>query len=182
MHNWIILIITFSCISAPACQKDDDIEHGFTHIYYSLNGASCNGEFRIDVDNTVDEISSAAGYVNGDETRPDAVVMTLTDNTTNRLIYLTIPAEKTGPILMDYGSIFSLGIYDGSRMWSLSSGVENTAQGVSITITKFEHITAVVPVVTILEAHFEGIMSYTNEMGIVELHTVKGDLFYNREY
>ena len=182
MRNWILLIIILGGISAPACQKDDDIKKGHSFIYYSLNGASFNGEFRIDVDKTVNEISVVAGFVNGNEDRPDAVVMTFTDNTTSRLIYLTLPAEKTGPVLMDDSSIFNMGIYDGLTGWSLSSGVENTAHGVSVNITKFEQTTAVVPIVTLMEANFEGIMSYTNEMGIVELHTVKGDLLYNRDY
>ncbi len=181
MRQLIFLIITISCISSPACQKDDDVNKRQPYIYYSLNGASCNGEFRIDVDGTVNEISVVAGFVNGNEDRPDAVVITYTDNTTKRVIYLTLPAAKTGPILMDESSIFRLGIYDGPREWSLSSGVENTAHGVSIEITRFEKTTAVVPIVTLLEAQFEGIMSYPNEMGIVELHTVKGDLLYTRD-
>jgi hypothetical protein len=51
-----------------------------------------------------------------------------------------------------------------------------------VNITRIERGSLIVPIVTLMEANFEGIMSFTNEMGEVELHTVKGNLFYNRDF
>lgn len=163
-----------------ACQKDDnnDVSKN-TFLYYSVNGASCNGEFYMEENTDAPEVSASALIIPEDGDRPEVVVMTFIDTATNRVVYWYLPAETGGPFLMTDTTLFSLGISDAAHNCVLESGVENTNLGVSFHVTKFERgIKLGHQAVDQMEVHFEGIMSYRNAWGVIEMHTIDGNFFY----
>lgn len=173
MHHWILYIIIGS--SMISCEKEDDVSKS-SYFYYSVNGATCNGEFVLEDDQNASTFNAVATIVPELGERPETVVLTYTDYVNNRIVTCYLPAKKTGPILMTFDSDFRYFIADNAHSCSLSTGVENTAQGVSVEVTRFDRESNTVKG---MEAHFEGIMSYLNNMGEIEMHTIKGDLYYN---
>jgi hypothetical protein len=178
MYSWLMFFCLVG-VTSLSCTKDTMSKS--TYISYSVNGASCNGPFLIEDtgDPTMVRVTAAIVAASGD--RPETVVITYIDYTQNRIVYCYLPAARTGPVLMTDSSPFSLGISDNAHHCSLTSGVENTAHGVSTDVTRFERgsITIGHGSVREIQANFEGIMTFWNHMDEIEMHTIKGDLYYS---
>ena len=173
MQHWILFVFIGSSLTL-SCQKEENISKP-SYFSYNVNGATCNGEFRLEDDQNPATFNAVATIVPELGDRPETVVLTYTDYINNRIVTCYLPAKKTGPILMTSDSDFRFFIADNAHSCSLSTGVENTAQGVSVEVTRFDRESNTVKR---MEAHFEGIMSYENIMGEIEMHTIKGDLYY----
>jgi hypothetical protein len=178
MRSLLVFALTTSCILS-SCTKDKITKESY--IYYSLNGATCNGEFTIKDDHDPLTLNFSAVIAPASGDAPETVIMTFTDYTANRVVSMYLPAKKEGPFLMTTDSDFGLGIEDGENNWLLTSGFENSAEGVSMDITKFKRGTGFLGFGSVneMEGNFEGIMTYKNEMNEVEMHTIKGDFFFN---
>jgi len=170
-----------ACV-ALSCTKDKNKVTKSTYVYYSLNGATCNGEYTVEDDNDPLTLNGEAIIVPGSNGDPDIVIMTITDYINDREVVFQLPAKKGGPYVVTYNDeFFGMAIYDNPQEWVLVSGEENTLNGVSFDITKFEKGPGFLGIesVTQMEGNFEGIMTYENDMGEKEIHTVKGDFFFN---
>jgi hypothetical protein len=166
-----------------SCSKDNNNDHNKTsYIEYSLNGATCNGLFEIRDDGDPNTLEATGVIVPASQDLPEVIIFTFSDTSGQRYVSFTIPAKETGnnPILLTYDSDFGMGIVHQQEQWLLSSGVENTVLGVSIDIKKIEreNLSFGFTLLKKLELHFEGIMTYRNDMNEVEMHTVNGDLYY----
>ena len=162
-----------------SCRKDNISTPTF--VSYSLNGASCNGLFRIDDDGDPLTMEGTALILPETNDVPEIIILTLYDYVAEREVAFQIPA-KEGTFLLTYDSDhFGMGIIDSGNDWLLVSGVENTVLGVSVDVQKFKRGTNLLIFngVEELKLHFVGIMTYENEMNEVEQHTVEGDLFFN---
>jgi hypothetical protein len=158
-----------------SCDKKDEVSKS-SYFSYSVNGATCNGEFILEDDKDASTFNAVATIVPELGERPETVVLTYTDYVNNRIVTCYLPAKKTGPILMTADSDFKFFIADNAHSCSLYIGVESTALGVDVEVTRFDRESNTVKR---MEAHFEGIMSYENVMGAIEMHTIKGDLYYD---
>ncbi len=169
-----ILGLTLSCKKEGVNKK--------TYVYYSLNGASCNGEFKIEDDNDPETLVGVSLIAPETADNPAVVFITISDPINSRQVAFQLPAKKGGPFVMLADSEhFGMGIIDPVNEWILTSGVENTVSGVSVDITRYEEETGLFGfgALKYMEGNFEGIMTYKNEMNEIEQHTVKGDFFFN---
>lgn len=176
MKHWLFLIFIANCATL-SCQKEETT--GPSYFYYSVNGATCNGEFQVDGNENIVPSNVVATIIPESGDRPETVVLTYSDYPNNRIVTCYLPAKKSGPFLMTYDSDFRLIISDNAHSCSMTSGIENTLLGVSVEITHFKRESNTLKE---LRANFEGIMRYLNTMDEVEQHTIKGDLQFYSKY
>jgi hypothetical protein len=172
-----MMCVTISC-NKDAAEKN-------TFIAYNLNGATCNGAFRIDDDGDVNTLDAVALLVPATNNQPEVIILTFTDYADERGVTFHLPAQETGnnPILLTFDSDFGMTITHSKDDWLLFSGVENTVSGVSIDIQKFKRGTSILGLGSVkeLQVYFTGIMHYKNEMLEIEQHTVEGNFYYKEQ-
>lgn len=182
--RYSILLILCCSFLFMGCPEDESLRNSF--VEYSLNGATCNGLFRIENDMNTGTLDFSALLIPASGGTPQAAIISFADYSTGRQVVFTIPTSSGGgnPILLTHDSDWGMGILHPSEGWELTSGVENTISGVSIDIKKFKSSATVIGLGTIdeMEVHFSGIMTYKNNMNEVEQHTVEGDFYYRPQF
>ncbi len=182
MRIWVLLFVCITCVMGVC---NDDSKTRNTYIYYSLNGATCNGEFTIEGIQDNGLLEATALLVPASDDTPEVVILTFYDYALNREVAFTLPVGNgvSNPFQLEYGSDFGMGIIHTDDEWLLTSGVENTIYGVSIDVKKFKKGSGFFGFGSVEEfdVAFEGIMTFENEMNEVEQHTVKGDFYYREQ-
>lgn len=182
MRSWVLLFVCITCVMG-VCNDEDNPRN--TYIYYSLNGASCNGEFTIDGIEGNNLLEATALLIPAADDTPEVVILTFYDYALNREVLFTLPVGNgvSNPYQLEYDSEFGMGIIHQAEEWTLYAGAENTIYGVSIDVKKFKKGSGFFGFGSVeeFEVAFEGIMSYENEMQEIELHTVKGDFYYREQ-
>ena len=178
MRCLLFLVTTIGLLGS--CQKDNPDKA--TYVAYSLNGASCNGAYRIETDKDMSTLDATAVVTPETETDPEVIFLTFYDYADEREVAFIIPRNQGNPYLLVHDSEFGMAVFHQTDGCVLTSGVENTVNGVSIEIKNFKHGKGVLGLggsVAYMEGYFVGIMSYKNEMNEIEPHTVEGDFVYN---
>jgi hypothetical protein len=93
-----------------SCNKDNP--NTSTYIVYSLNGASCNGVFRIEPDKDMSTLDATAVVLPETADNPEVVILNFYDYTDQREVVFIIPANEAGstPFLLLHDSEFGMGI------------------------------------------------------------------------
>lgn len=178
-----IFLYCFTALSVlVSCKKDTNDNPGKnTFIAYNLNGASCNGAFRIETDKDMTTLEVTAFVIPATPQEPEVIFITFYDFADGREVAFIIP-RGSNPALLVHDSPYGMGIIHQVDGCSLTSGVENTLNGVSVEIKNFKAGSGALGFNSpaYMEGYFVGVMSYKNEMNEIEQHTVEGDFVYNQ--